>query len=67
MSTTASAWLELSVFVLVLTFLTPVLGRYLALVFGRDASPLRGFPGPLESGVYRVCRIDPAREMSWTA
>jgi K+-transporting ATPase ATPase A chain len=67
MSATAPAWLELSIFVLVLTFLTPMLGRYLALVFGRDASPLRGFPGALESGIYRVCRIDPAHEMSWTA
>jgi K+-transporting ATPase ATPase A chain len=63
MSATAPAWLELSIFVLVLTFLTPMLGRYLALVFGRDASPLRGFPGALESGIYRVCRIDTAHEM----
>jgi len=43
MSTLTSAWLELAAFVLVLTFVTPVLGGYLATVFGGAPHPVGGF------------------------
>jgi K+-transporting ATPase ATPase A chain len=66
MSAATAAWLELGAFVLVLTLITPVLGRYLAAVFG-DGAHLPGAAGAVEAGIYRLCRIDPAREMSWTA
>ena len=50
------------------TLVTPVLGRYLAAVYGA-AVRLPGAAGAdVEAGIlYRLCRIDPAREMSWTA
>jgi K+-transporting ATPase ATPase A chain len=67
MSASQSAWLELAVFVAVLTALTPLLGGYLAAVFADGPHPVRRLAGPLEAGIYRLCRIDPAREMSWTA
>jgi K+-transporting ATPase ATPase A chain len=67
MSTLTSAWLELAAFVLVLTFVTPVLGGYLATVFGGAPHPVRRVLGPLEAAIYRLCRVDPASEMSWTA
>jgi K+-transporting ATPase ATPase A chain len=60
-----SAWLEFGGFVLVLTFVTPLLGGYLAAVFASGPHPVRAFLGPLESLIYRLCRIDSAREMSW--
>jgi K+-transporting ATPase ATPase A chain len=65
MSTLTSAWLELAAFVLVLTFVTPVLGGYLATVFGGAPHPVRRVLGPLEAAIYRLCRVDPASEMSW--
>jgi K+-transporting ATPase ATPase A chain len=67
MSTLTSAWLELAAFVLILTFVTPVLGGYLATVFGGAPHPVRRVLGPLEAAIYRLCRVDPASEMSWTA
>ncbi|HEV8020227.1 MAG TPA: potassium-transporting ATPase subunit KdpA [Candidatus Lustribacter sp.] len=66
MSAVTAAWLELGVFVLVLTLLTPVLGRYLATVFADGPHPLGRLLGALETGIYRACRIDPAQEMTWT-
>ena len=62
-----AAWLELGAFVIVLTALTPVLGGYLASVFGDSPHPVRRIFAPLESLLYRICRIDAAREMTWTA
>jgi K+-transporting ATPase ATPase A chain len=65
MSAVTATWLELGAFVVVLTLLTPLLGGYLARMLGDGPPSGRGLAGALESGIYRVCRIDPAREMSW--
>jgi K+-transporting ATPase ATPase A chain len=67
MSAETSAWLELGAFVLVLTTITPLLGRYLAAVFGAEPHFAGRLLGPLEALVYRSCRIDPRAEMTWTA
>src|SRR5665213_3321644 len=65
MPTVLAAWLELAAFVLVLTLVTPFLGGYLAAVFTGGRHPLGRAFGPLETAVYRVCRIDRTSEMSW--
>jgi potassium-transporting ATPase potassium-binding subunit len=65
MSAVAAAWLELGAFVVLLTLLTPVVGRYLAAVFGETMHPVVRALGPVEAAVYRVCRIDAGREMTW--
>ena len=61
-----SAWLELGAFVIVLTLVTPVLGGYLAAVFQGAPHRLKRIIEPIEARVYLLCRIDPAREMTWT-
>ncbi|MCC6435599.1 MAG: potassium-transporting ATPase subunit KdpA [Acidimicrobiales bacterium] len=71
--------MEISAIVLLLVMVgallvsTPLLGTYLATVYG-DAPERRGRAstladrvfGPVESLVYRVVRVDPLREQRWT-
>ena len=57
MSTTN--WLEL-VFVLVLLVVsTPVIGNYMAKVYGGGKAPGDRFFLPIENAVYRVSGLDP--------
>jgi K+-transporting ATPase ATPase A chain len=65
---------QLLVLAVLLAVTVPLLGRYLARVFGDPDE--RGEPGPapgdraflpLERAIYRLCRIDPASEQRWTA
>lgn len=56
---------QLGVFLLLLLGLSWPLGRYMAAVLeGRD-HPLARALGWLERGLYRLCGVDPAREMDW--
>ncbi|MBV8146390.1 MAG: potassium-transporting ATPase subunit KdpA [Gammaproteobacteria bacterium] len=56
--------LYLGFLLLVLAAVKP-LGLYMAHVFeGRPIWPLR-LAGPLERAIYRLCGIEPAREMDW--
>jgi K+-transporting ATPase ATPase A chain len=64
MSPAWSAWTEFGAFAVVLTFVTPYLGGYLARVLGGEPGAAR-LLAPIETVIYRACRIDPAREMSW--
>ncbi|MBE3590624.1 MAG: potassium-transporting ATPase subunit KdpA [Firmicutes bacterium] len=43
------------------------LGRYIARVFRGDRTTLHGVLHPIERACYRMCRIDPAAEMTWSA
>ncbi len=59
----ASGWIEIAIYVAVLTALTPVIGGYLAGVFeGRVA-----FLGAVERPLYRLLRVDPQGGQSWRA
>lgn len=51
-------------FVLLLFGTAPLLGRYMAAIF-RDDSPTSPALGGLERLIYRLCGIDPTKEMSW--
>lgn len=64
-----SNWLQLVAFVAVIALTAPPLGRYMALVYRSGDSPTPGerLFGPTERWVYRICRIDAAREQRWTA
>jgi potassium-transporting ATPase potassium-binding subunit len=64
MSPAWSAWTEFGAFALVLTFVTPYLGGYLARVLGDEPGAARPL-ARVEAVIYRAGRIDPAREMSW--
>jgi K+-transporting ATPase ATPase A chain len=65
---------QLLAFVAVLAVTVPLLGRWIALVYGEDPDHV-GEPAPapgdrvflpLERLIYRLCRIDPTREQRWS-
>jgi potassium-transporting ATPase potassium-binding subunit len=63
---TAFGWLQAIVFFgLVLVCVKPV-GSYMARLFSSERTFLTPVLGPLERGIYRVCRIRPDEEMHWT-
>src|SRR5262249_49279195 len=58
-------WLQIAVFFLVLTALTPLLGGYMAKVFTGERVFLTPVIGPLERLFYRLLRTDPEHEQDW--
>ena len=62
---TAQGWLQIAVFFVVLTALTPLIGGYMARVFGGERLLLTPVLGPIERLLYRVMRTDPEREQDW--
>ncbi len=62
---TAQGWLQIAVFFVVLTALTPLIGGYMARVFGGERLLLTPVLGPIERLLYRVMRTDPDREQDW--
>ena len=62
---TLAGWLQdLLLFVLVLACVKPV-GAFMARVFSGERVFLTPVVAPIESAIYKMCRIDPAREMTW--
>ena len=62
---TIVGWLQAAlVFALVCVLVKP-LGAYMARVFAGERVFLSPVLAPIERGLYRVCRIDAAREMGW--
>ncbi|HEV3157313.1 MAG TPA: potassium-transporting ATPase subunit KdpA [Candidatus Baltobacteraceae bacterium] len=59
-----SGWLQAGVFFLVVLALTKPLGAYMARVFSGERTFLSPLLSPIESLVYRLCRINPKVEMS---
>ena len=64
---TAQGWLQIAIYVGVLIALTPPLGAYMARVYTGERVFLSRFLGPLERGLYRLFRVDPARGQDWKA
>jgi K+-transporting ATPase ATPase A chain len=60
-------WLQLVVFLGLIVAITPLLGGYMARVFGGERVLLARAFGPAEHGFYRLLRVDPAREQDWKA
>jgi K+-transporting ATPase ATPase A chain len=63
---TIYGWLQVAVYFAVLIALTKPVGLYLARVFSGEKTFATPLIGPIEKTIYRVCRIDPEREMSAT-
>ena len=64
---TGAGWLQLLALVALLLATAPVLGRYMARVYGDErAAPGDRYFLPVERLVYRLCRVDPGREQRWT-
>ncbi|HZQ27677.1 MAG TPA: potassium-transporting ATPase subunit KdpA [Acidimicrobiales bacterium] len=62
---TSAAWLQLLFLVALLAVSTPLLGSYMAKVYGGASAPGDRLFLPVERGIYRVCRVDPEREQRW--
>jgi potassium-transporting ATPase potassium-binding subunit len=61
-----AAWLQLLVLVALVFAATPVLGGYMAKVYGGGAAPGDLIFGPVERLIYRATGVDPSREQRWT-
>ena len=64
---TAQGWLQIGIYVAVLTAVTPLLGAYMFRVYSGDRVFLTPVLGPLERLTYRVLRVDPERGQDWKA
>jgi potassium-transporting ATPase potassium-binding subunit len=62
---TLANWLEVGFLLVLLAISTPLLGSYMAKVYGGEKAPADRFFLPIERFVYRVCRIDPDSEQRW--
>ncbi|MDQ1436506.1 MAG: potassium-transporting ATPase potassium-binding subunit [Acidimicrobiaceae bacterium] len=61
----AAAWVQLAVLVALLAITTPMLGAYLAKVFGDGPAPGDRVFGPVERLLYRVAGVDERSEQRW--
>jgi K+-transporting ATPase ATPase A chain len=64
---TAQGWLQLALYVAVLTALTPLLGAYMARVYTGERVALSRVLGPVERLAYRAMRVDPGIQQDWRA
>src|SRR5690348_6557402 len=62
----ASAWAQLLFLISLLAISTPLLGNYLAKVYGGGKAPGDRVFNPIERCIYRICRVDPDSEQRWT-
>jgi K+-transporting ATPase ATPase A chain len=63
---TANGYLQLAFYVAVLIALAKPLGAYMARVYEGRSVYLNELGAPVERALYRLCGIDPQREMRWT-
>ena len=63
---TAANWAQLLVLVALIMVATPLLGGYMAKVYGGGDAPGDRVFRPLERGVYRLTGVNPRREQRWT-
>ena len=63
----AASWLQFVALIAVVIATAVPLGMYMAKVYGDDEqAPGDRVFGPIERGIYRICRIDATREQRWT-
>ncbi len=62
---TASGWLQIGIFALLVLLLTKPVGLWLYRVFESRARPLPRILGPIERLLFRLCGVDPDREQDW--
>ncbi|MDP9133656.1 MAG: potassium-transporting ATPase subunit KdpA [Actinomycetota bacterium] len=65
---TAQGWLQIGVYVAVLTVLTPLVGGYMVRVYRGERIPVvSAVVGPVERLTYRLIRANPAVQQDWKA
>jgi K+-transporting ATPase ATPase A chain len=62
---TANGYTQLALYVAVLLLLAKPLGAYMARIYEGQPAVLNRIGAPFERLVYRLCGIDPEREMHW--
>ena len=62
---TVAGWIEIGLFVALLTALTPPLGAYMARVFRGERVLLSPVLAPVERVTYRLLGVDPQRGQDW--
>ena len=62
----ANSYLQLAFYVVVLLALAKPLGVYMARVYEGRPALVNRLGAPIERALYRICGIDPVREMRWT-
>ena len=62
---TAAAWAQVLVLIALLAISTPLLGSYMAKVYGGGRAPGDRVFGPVERLIYRVCGVDEKSEQRW--
>jgi potassium-transporting ATPase potassium-binding subunit len=62
---TIVGWLQAALVFALVCLLVKPLGAYMARVFQGERVFLSPVLAPVERGLYRVCRVDPEREMGW--
>ncbi len=62
---TAAGWTQLAFVVGLLAISTPLLGTYMAKVYGSKRAPGDRVFLPVERAIYRVCGVDPDSEQRW--
>ncbi|HET6950253.1 MAG TPA: potassium-transporting ATPase subunit KdpA, partial [Acidimicrobiales bacterium] len=60
-----AAWLQFAVLVALIGVTTPLLGAYLARVYGGGRAPGDRVCAPVERLVYRAVGVDPGQEQRW--
>src|SRR6266849_5300905 len=63
---TFPGWAQLVFIIALLAVSTPLLGRYMAKVYGGGKAPGDRVFGPVERFIYRVCGVNPDSEQRWT-
>jgi K+-transporting ATPase ATPase A chain len=64
---TANGWIQLALYLGLLLLLAKPLGAYMAAVYEGRRTWLDALLRPIERLTYRLCGVDPAAEMRWTA
>ena len=62
---TTQGWLQIAIYVIVLTALTPLIGAYMTRVYRGERVLLTPVFGPLERLVYRLLRVNPHSGQNW--
>lgn len=62
----SAGFLQIALYLVILTAATPILGGYMARVFGDGPAPFDRALGPVERTLYRLCGVDPRAEQHWT-
>src|SRR5579864_2829153 len=63
---TVASWVQLGALLALIFISTPLLGRYIARVYGGGRAPGDKVFGPIERVIYRATGVDPEGEQRWT-